>query len=194
MGLISAGTTIFDAGVVNNTGNMILVSATTLSSAASSIDFTLSSYKEYQFYLVNIHPASSSKFSVNFSVDSGSNYNVTKTNTVVNVQHDEADSYAEMAYAANDDLAQSTAFASLTAGSTGTDNDSNLGGYLKLFNPSSTTFVKHFIVAANHSAGAATNYSFMAGYANTTSALTNIRFQMSSGNIDAGTILMYGIN
>ena len=174
-------------------GDMVLVSSATASSSAS-ITFALADYKEYQFYFVNIHPASSSKLSVNFSIDSGSNYNVTKTTTVVNVQHDEANSYAEMAYAGNDDLAQSTAFASITAGSTGTDNDSNLGGYLKLFNPSSTTFVKHFIVAANHSAGAATNYSFMAGYGNTTSALTNIRFQMSSGNIDSGTILMYGIN
>ena len=174
-------------------GDMVLVSSATASSSAT-IDFTLGDYKEYQFYFVNIHPSSSSKLSVNFSTDGGSNYNVTKTNTIVNVQHDEADSYAEMAYAANDDLAQSTSFASLTAGSTGTDNDSNLGGYLHLFNPSSTTFVKHFIVAVNHSAGAATNYSFMAGYANTTSALTNIRFKMSSGNIDSGTILMYGIN
>jgi hypothetical protein len=151
-------------------------------------------YKEYLFTFKDIHPSASSKLSVNFSIDAGSNYNVTKTNTLFNVQHDEADSYGEMAYSANDDLAQSTAFAVLSPGSTGTDNDSNLGGFLRLFNPSSSVFVKHFIAEVNHSAGAASNNCFMAGYCNTTSDVDAVQFKMSTGDIDAGDICLYGIN
>ena len=181
------------------TGALTLIKSITASSSASisfvdgASDVVLDdTYKSYIFKFINIHPASSSKLTVGFR-DGGTDYDATKTNTIVNVQHDEANSYAEMAYAANDDLAQSTAFASLTAGSTGTDNDSNLSGYLQLFSPADTTFVKHFIVAVNHSAGAATNYSFMAGYCNVTAAIDAVQFKMSSGNIDSGIIKLYGV-
>jgi len=170
-------------------------SDSTLSFVDGASDVVLdSTYKEYLFIFNNIHPSASSKLSVNFSVDSGSNYNVTKTNTLFNIQHDESDTYGEMAYSGNDDLAQSTAFAVLSPGSTGTDNDSNLGGYLRLFNPSSTTFVKHFIAEVNHSAGAASNNCFMAGYCNTTSAVDAVQFKMSTGNIDDGAIQLFGVN
>jgi len=187
-------------GSITGLGSMVFIKKLTASSSStlSFVDGSSSvvldnTYKEYLFTFKNIHPSASSKLSVNFSVDSGSNYNVTKTNTLFNVQHDEADSYAEMAYSANDDLAQSTAFAVLSPGSTGTDNDSNLGGYLHLFNPSGTVGVKHFIAVVNHSAGAASNNCFMAGYGNTTSAIDAVQFKMSSGNIDAGDICLYGI-
>ena len=200
MAVVSAGTTLIDAGAISvATGALTLIKSITASSSASisfvdgASDVVLDdTYKSYIFKFINIHPASSSKLTVGFR-DGGTDYDATKTNTIVNVQHDEADSYAEMAYAANDDLAQSTAFASLTAGSTGTDNDSNLSGYLQLFSPADTTFVKHFIVAVNHSAGAATNYSFMAGYCNVTAAIDAVQFKMSSGNIDDGIIKLYGV-
>ena len=35
--------------------------------------------------------------------------------------------------------------------------------------------------------------SYAAGYFNTTTALTRVQFKMSSGNIDAGDICLYGI-
>ena len=193
MGLISAGTTIFDAGVVNNTGNMILVSATTLSSAASSIAFTLADYKEYQFYFVDIHPETNDReFQFNVSIDSGSNYNVTKTSTAFEAYHFENDGGAALGYVAGRDLAQGTGD-QIISSSTGAAADECVAGMLQLFNPSSTTFVKHFISVTNDSRGYSVQ-NFMAGYANTTSALTNIKFQMRTGNIDSGTILMYGIN
>jgi len=182
------------------TGALTLIKSITASSSASIsfVDGTDGvvlddTYKSYIFKFINIHPASSSKLSVNFSVDSGSNYNVTKTNTLFNAQHDEADSYGELAYSSNDDLAQSTAFAVLSPGSTGADNDSNLGGHLQLFSPADTTFVKHFISIINHSAGAASNNSFMAGYCNTTSAVDAVQFKMSSGAIADGIIKLYGV-
>ena len=177
-------------------GDMILVSSATASGSAT-IDFTLGSYKEYQFYFVNIHPQTDAvNFQFNVSTDSGSTYAVTKTTTVFNAVHNEADSNQGIVYLANSDLAQSTDFQRLTEFNyLGADADQNLGGHMSLFNPSSSVFVKHFISRVNHSHSADyTSDTFVAGYANTTSALTNIRFQMSSGNIDAGTILMYGIN
>jgi len=175
-------------------GDMVLVSSAT-ASASASIEFTLGDYKEYQFYIVNAHPSTDAKLGFNFSIDSGSNYNVTKTTTLFIAQHDEANTYAEMAYNTNDDLAQSTSDQPLTAGSTGSGNDECICSIFKLFNPSSNTFVKHFMGTSNNLPSySASNHQFVAGYANTTSALTNIKFQMSSGNIDAGKILMYGIN
>ena len=188
-------------GSITGLGSMVFInkqtasSSSTLSFVHGSSDVDFSAYKEYLFTFKNIHPSASSKLSVNFSIDAGSNYNVTKTNTLFNVQHDEANSYAEMAYSANDDLAQSTANALLTPGSTGTGNDENLGGYLRLFNPSSSVFVKHFISVVNHAtSGPATNQCFMAGYCNTTSDVDAVQFSMSTGNIDAGDICLYGIN
>ncbi len=175
-------------------GDMVLVSSATASSSAT-IDFTLGDYKEYQFYFVNMHPATDSvEFQFNLSTDSGSNYNVTKTSTYFTAYHDEADTNSGLSYETGLDLAQGTGFQPIFR-AIGNGADESGSCLLTLFNPSSEIFVKHFINTANgyH----ALNYSindYVAGYANTTSALTNIRFQMSSGNIDSGTILMYGIN
>jgi len=175
-------------------GDMVLVSSATASSSAS-IEFSLGNYKEYKFFFVNIHPQTdATDFNFNCSIDSGSTYAVTKTTTLFRTGHDEADTFTQFGYNANEDLAQSTAYQHIMYG-TGNVSDECTSGFFQLFNPSSTTYVKHFMSVANHtSAQNSTNQMFVAGYMNTTSALTNIRFQMSSGNIDAGTILMYGIN
>jgi hypothetical protein len=174
---------------------MTLISSATASNSAS-IEFSLGNYKEYQFFFVNIHQSiDQAYFQVNFSTDNGSNYNVTKTTSAFNAFHTEADS-TEFVYASSTDVAQSTANANLSI-LTGNGDDENQSGYLHLFNPSSTTYVKHFIsdLQCNYRVGlpASVNYK-VAGYANTTSALTNIKFEFSSGNIDAGEILLFGIN
>ena len=175
-------------------GDMVLVSSATASSSAS-IEFSLGSYKEYKFFFVNMHPANDGvNFTFNLSTDSGSNYNVTKTTTAFWSIHDEADTTTQLIYKTDRDLAQSTAFQPLD-GQLDNANDASSSGTLTLFNPSSTTYVKHFISNCNNLGdGDYSIQNFVAGYANTISALTNIKFQMSSGNIDAGTILMYGIN
>ena len=193
MGLISNGTTIFDNGAMASGfgGSMTFISSATASSSAS-IEFTLGDYKEYQFYFVNIHPASSQNFEFQGSTNSGSSYGVTITSTAFRAYHDESDTATALQYDTASDLAQSTSFQRLMKITT--DNDFNCSGTLKIFNPSSTTYVKHFISNCN---GNNANYSqneFYAGYFNTTSALTNIKFQMSSGNIDDGKILLFGIN
>jgi hypothetical protein len=188
-----ANVTAYNAAIA--TGNMVLISSQTASNSAS-ISFTTginSTYKEYQFYFINIHPRTDGvRFTFNLSTDSGSNYNVTKTTTFFSAIHDEADTVAQLAYESGDDLAQSTSFQNISL-SAGSDADQNNVGILQLFNPSSTTYVKHFINVYNGvSAGDFSCNAFLAGYGNTTSAINAVQFKMSSGNFD-GDILMYGI-
>jgi hypothetical protein len=178
-------------------GNFVKISSATASSD-STISFTSgidSTYKEYIFYFVNIHPETDgSEFQFNMSVDSGSNYNVTKTTSFFDAEHNEDDSYADIGYQTGQDLAQSTSFQNLSIDMEANDSDGSLNGYLHLFNPSSTTFVKHFIAATTSMHQSARIYtSYIAGYANTASAIDAVQFKMSSGNIDSGTIIMYGV-
>ena len=183
-------------GSISSLGSLTHIATQTASSSAS-ISFTSgidSTYKEYIFYFVNIHPSTSAQLKCNFSTDGGSNYNVTKTTTSFVSQHAENDSYANLVYQSSRDLAQSTSDMWISS-SLKTDNDSNYSGQMQLFNPSSTTFVKHFItrgVSMNTDPGAVDDY--FAGYGNTNSSIDAVRFQMSSGNIDSGQILLFGLN
>jgi len=171
-------------------------SSATLSFVDGSSDVVLdNTYKEYVFIFKDIHPATNGgALSFQGSTDTGSSYGVTVTTTAFEAYHDEGDSTTALAYSTSQDLAQSTNFKKLTAG-VGSDNDQCAAGFLHLFNPSSTTFVKHFIsdVHEAYHADYAT-HSLYAGYFNTTSAIDAIQFKMHSGNMDAGTITLYGIN
>ena len=188
-------------GSITGLGSMTLIKKLTASSSATlsfvdgSSGVTLdNSYKEYVFTFNNIHPANdNADFTFNMSTDSGSNYNVTKTTTVATAQHSEAGSDVGFFYVTADDLAQSTDF-QIILGLIGNDADQCASGYLHLFNPSSTTFVKHFTAVGNSYYSG--NYSlndYVAGYGNTTSAVDGIQFKMNSGNIDSGDICLYGI-
>jgi len=199
MAFISNGTTILDAGAFNvNLGSMVLISEQTASSSAN-ISFTSgidSTYPIYKFEFINVHPQNDAvNFQFNLSTDGGSNYNVTKTTTSVYAFQDEVGGSTGLGYHTPTDLAQSTAFQQLNnAGGIGNDNDQSLSGTLQIFNPSSVTFVKHFIACTNQYQNANnTIEAFIAGYGNTTNSVDAVRFQMSSGNIDSGTIKLYGI-
>ena len=176
-------------------GSLVLLSTQTASSS-STISFTSgidSTYKEYIFKYTDIHPATNgSYFEFNMSADSGSNYNVTKTSTAFEAYHNENDASAVLTYDNSQDLAQSTSFNRLTYNQSNA-NDAAASGCLHLFDPSSTTFVKHFINVSNSDTNDYSIQMFHAGYGNTTSAIDAIQFKMNSGNIDAGTIKMYGV-
>ena len=183
-----------------SSGAMTFISKQTASSS-STISFTSgidSTYKEYLFTFKNIHPATdSAEFTFNLSADSGSNYNVTKTTSLFQTYHNEdesVDSGTAVQYTTASDLAQSTAFQELAV-DCGNGNDECVSGTMQLFNPSSTTFVKHFMFTGQqaHQADQSQN-NYVAGYFNTTSAIDAVQFKMSSGNIDAGDICLYGIN
>jgi len=200
MGVISNGTTLLDAGALDSgiaTGDMTLISTSTASSSAT-IDITSgidSTYKEYIFKFIDIHQATDGA-DFQFQVDTGTNtsYNQTITSMGILSYHQEDDSAAALgAHSGSAILHQETGFQDLGR-SLGNDNDQSLSGELHLFEPSSTTFVKHFMGVINEAANDnGTNQRFVAGYVNTTTAITRIRFKADSGNIDSGTIKMYGI-
>ena len=177
-------------------GSMNLISTQTASSS-STISFTSgidSTYDEYVFKFYDIHPATNSaSLTFNGSSDTGSNYNVTKTTSVFRAYHEQSGASSALGYRTSDDLAQSTNFQILNF-EINNDNDSSGVGELKLFNPSSTTFVKHFIQTGNCVQSTYTRNDFVAGYFNTTSVIDAVQFKMSSGNIDSGVIKLYGIS
>ena len=184
------------ASSATGTGALTLLSTQTASSS-STISFTSgidSTYKEYIFKFYDIHPATDQTF-LTFQADTGTNtsYNQTITSTFFAAYHGEDGTGAALAYADSYDQAQATSFQYITD-RTGTDNDQTVAGTLHLFDPSSSTFVKHFIAETNcHEQSNYTSQVFAAGYFNTATALTRVQFKMSSGNIDAGTIKLYGI-
>ena len=161
---------------------------------SDSVDLD-NTYKTYYFKFINMHPASDNvEFQWNGSTDTGSNYNVTITTSVIQYYHDEAGSATALQYDTGMDLAQSTN-PQIIAENIGNGSDECASGYLHLFNPSSTTFVKNFLISsASYFASDYSNNYYVAGYGNTTSAVDAIQFTMSSGNIDSGTIKLYGVS
>ena len=177
-------------------GSSLVLLETQTVSSSSTVSFTSnidSTYKEYIFKFIDIHMATSdASFTVNFR-DGGSNYDATKTTTFFRAYHNEGGSAQALTYSSSADLAQSTSAQAIIT-SNGTDNDMSASGTLHLFDPSNTTFVKHFLSDCHvyHK----DDYSqrlLVAGYANVTAAIDGVQFGSSSGNIDAGTIKMYGV-
>jgi len=186
------------------TGAMTLIKEQTASSSSTisfvngTSDVVLdSTYPIYVFKYINVHPSADDKdFDFQVSTNTGSSYGVAITSTWFYAYHDESDSTTSLEYVASSDLAQGTAFQELSE-NVGGDNDQSGCGELWLFNPSSTTFVKHFIArTTNYSRSDFNKHSFIAGYINSTSAVDAVQFKFNgdgSADIDAGTIKLYGI-
>jgi len=198
MGLISNGTTIFDNGSMASGfgGNLIFISKQT-ASASASISFTSgidSTYKEYVFYFVNVHPATDNVyFQFQGSTNGGSSYGVTITSSNMRMYNKEDGSDTSWSASTSFDLAQSTSYQSIID-NVGYDNDQSGSGELFIYNPSSTTFTKHFI--ATGQGGHNGDYCYtnrVGGYFNTTTAVNAISFQFDAGNIDSGIIKLYGV-
>jgi len=191
-----ANSSVTGITVLANASDGITLISSQTASASASISFTSgldSTYKAYKFVFNNIKPATDdASFRFNMSTDSGSNYNVTKTTTAFYASHNEDDTSPSLTYWTGGDLAQGTGF-TILANAIGNGADESTSGSMLLFNPASTTYVKHFISNLDTYCSDNTNIIFyMAGYGNTTSAVNAIRFQMSAGNFD-GTIYLYGI-
>ena len=189
-------------GSITGLGNLILIKKQTASGSASIsfVDGASSvvldnTYKEYIFYFNNIHPATNSaNLQFQASTNTGSSYGIAITSSYFQAQHAEDDSEAALEYDGGQDLAQSTNFQTILGKEVGNGNDNSTSGFMHLFDPSNTTFVKHFISRGNClDAGPMTRDGYAAGYVNTTSAIDAIQFKMSSGNMDAGTISLYGV-
>jgi hypothetical protein len=205
---ITTGGVILPAGITNSSvsavtsfanasgGTLILLSTQTASSSAT-ISFTTgldSTYDEYIIKYINVRPATDAvDFQFNMSTDSGSNYNVTKTSTNFIAYHFEDDSGAVLAYNPSYDLAQGTGFQTL-GDQVGNGADENISGTLTIYNPSSTTYVKHFINTGNEYQYSNISINeFSAGYGNTTSAVNALQFKFTSGNIADGIFKLYGV-
>ena len=186
-------------GSISSLGSLSHIATQTASSSAS-LSFTSgidSTYKEYIFYFVNIHPANNgANFQFQGDTGTNTNYNQTITSTMFMANHNEGGSTTQFQYESGYDLAQGTAFQPLQSGGLiGNNNDESLSGFLHLFNPSSSTFVKHFTATTNqYSSFDYSINSFIGGYFNTTTAITRLQFKMASGNIDSGQILLFGLN
>jgi len=170
-------------------------SSSTLSFEDGSSDVVLdSTYPIYKFVWINCHASQdNTKLQFQGNASGGSGYNETITSTSFYARHNEGDDDTDFGYNGTNDLAQGTGYQTLFA-ATGTDNDQSASGCMYLFNPSSTTFVKHFLAQNSTYSHNEFNYNeFTAGYFNTTSAIDEIQFKMSGGNIDAGTFKLYGL-
>ena len=200
MAVISGGTTLINNGALDSgvaTGKLILLSTATASNS-SSLSFTssvlTSTYDSYVIKFLNIHPASDSQnMRFNLSTDNGSNYNVNKVQCHFRAYHDEAGSGQAVAYDSGLSSQGDTGYLDFTQ-SISSDSDHSFSGFMNLFRPSSTTFVKHynFHVIRNNSA----NYvgdDYTSGYGNTTTAVNNIDFKFASGNIESGIMKLYGV-
>jgi hypothetical protein len=205
---ITTGGVILPAGITNASvsavtsfanasgGTLTLLSTQTASNSAT-ISFTTgldSTYDYYEFHFINVRPATDGvDFQFQGSINGGSSYGVTITSTYFDAVHNESDSATYLSYETSLDLAQSTSYQSIL-NNIGNGADENGVGTLQIFNPSSTTYVKHFI-------GRCQNYyntdysidSFISGYFNTTSAINAIQFKCASGNIADGIIKLYGV-
>ena len=175
--------------------SMILLATETASSSstvtfASNIDDT---YKEYVFKFIDIHGSNDDTFfQVNFR-DGGSSYDATKTSTIFRAYHFEDGTGAALQYQADHDVAQGTGVVKLVQGC-GNDNDMCTAGTLTLYDPSNTTFVKHFVARTNTIHASNRTYEWhVAGYCNVTAAIDGVQFSFADGTIDSGTIKMYGV-
>ena len=180
------------------TGGAMTLLETQTASSSSTIQFTSgidSTYKEYQIHFTDIHPSGDgAAFTVNFR-DGSTAYDATKTTTYFFAQHWEDDSTTQLTYRTGDELAQSTSFQGIYNNGLGADNDQSVCGILKLYDPSNTTFVKHFLCEAQGSLNDDVSLIvYMAGYCNTASAIDGVQFKMASGDIATGTFKLYGVS
>ena len=179
-------------------GGAMTLLATQTASGSANLSFTSGiddTYDSYVFKFYNIHPATdSADFSFQADTGTNTNYNQTITSTSFRTYHKEDNSDANLSYDSSRDLAQSTSFQQIIP-DVSNSNDSSGSGTLQLFNPSSATFVKHFISNVNyHHPNVASKQQFVAGYFNITTAITRVQFKFLSGNIDSGVIKLYGIS
>ena len=183
-------------GTTTSLGGLIFISRSTASSSAT-VNITSginSTYKEYIFIFNNIHPATDGTHFNFQATTNGSDFNIATTTTTFEAYNHETSGTTSLTYDGGKDHAQDTGYINLID-NTGADNDQSFSGFLHLFEPSSTTFVKHFIFTGQRLTS--NDYSAndrTAGYFNTTAAITGLSFKFESGNIDSGTIDMYGVN
>ena len=189
--------TALPSSVSGGAWNLLETQTASSSATLSFTDNIDDTYKEYVFKFYNMHPATDEViFQFQGNAAGGSGYNETITSSFFRAYNYESSGSPTVAYYTSGDQAQGTAFQYITGGTAvGNDNDQCCSGTLHLYDPSSTTFAKHFMSISNTIGP--TNYTmndFSSGYFNTTSAIDEIQFKFSSGAIESGVIKLYGIS
>ena len=179
-------------------GSMNLISTQTASSS-STIDFTSnidSSYKEFEFHFINIHPdTDASEFAVQFNTAGGSGFNETIMSTIFQSRHSEDDSSeVGLGYVPANDQSNGTAYQDIFVNA-GNGTDECICGTLNLYNPSSTTFTKNWVsrVQGYHNADSSFEY-YTDAIVDTTTAIDEVSFKFKNGTIESGLIKLYGIS
>ena len=201
MGLISDGTTIFDAGALaaGNAGSLTFIKKLTASSSATLtfvggassvvLDGTI---KEYLFTFNNLHAATRSNFLFQ-GRDGGTNYDGPIVSTHFGLKHNEGNNTFSLGYENDRDQANTTNF-QILSNTSHTDNSDGLSGYLRIFNPAGTTYVTHFMSEVSCVTNTPTVCNnFCAGYFNTAVAINAFQFKFASAEIDSGDICLYGV-
>jgi len=188
------------SGVLSNVnskfGDSLVLLSTQTASSSASISFTSgidTTYKKYIFKFITIHPGTSApEFSFQVSSDGGSSYGLTTTSTYFRAYHTQNGSTSSLSYTSGRDV-NGTGFIPMGFDLGMGNNDESASGELHLFNPSSS-FAKNYYgrISMQQDSNAAFD-GYVGGYINTTAAINAVQFKMSSGNIDAGKIKMYGV-
>jgi len=156
-----------------------------------------STYPIYVLKLINCDTSTYENVYINFTDDTSSHsFDLNIQTTAFVGEHSEDDSsVARLDYSESYDKALGTDANIFNINKGGMDSgaDSSASGEIYFFNPSSTTFVKHFILRVNSMSeypGSTDNN--VAGYVNTTAAVTGFKIHGVGGNM-TGTYKLYGI-
>ena len=179
------------------------INSYSLAAASSSFTWTGFSsntdYSEIHFYFSNIHVTSSNtdfEFQVNATGEIG--FNETMTSNFCYFAYNTEDSPgSDGGPGLGGGQAGGTAFNPMAQANLNTDTDSSNNGYMVLYNPSETTHHKLWkssISTTSNSAKAELMVSH--GVIDTASnkAIDSIQFKCTSGNMDDGDILVYGVS
>ena len=154
------------------------------------------SYAAYEFHFYNLHPSAayaSWVFQVNTSYNQ--NINSTALRTYANETHATTHDAAR-GYQTGADThvgASSGTFCPLNDSVNNGNATNALSVVMTLYDPSSTRYSKHFISKTDaQTSSTYQQYTQVAGYIKTQSAVDRIKFKFASGDIDAGEIKWFG--
>jgi len=206
--IISDGTTIADAGAFSvNLGSMVHIKSITAAPGGgsdvanmtfihgtSSVVFD-NTYPIYIVKLINVMSSSGQNFQLNVTTD-GSNFNVVGTNSTFGFEHSEDNGTARSFYATGYDSENDANHYIFNHNKGGLKdaNDAGASGEIMFFNPSNTTFQKHYIARINSmSEYPGSTDNFTSGIFHTTSAITGFRINSINSNNMHGKIKLYGL-
>ena len=158
-------------------GSMTLLSTTTLSGASTTISSISGAYKDLRIIGVDFEPSLNDGrgIKLRYNSDTGTNYS-TRTGSASN------ETYGDSSITLNTNLSSTTVVSLM---------DIVIPNYANT-DTRKMCYIKS--LAANYFATANIEFTSTNGLYNQTSAISELTFFASSGNLDGGTIYVYGVN